>query len=92
MFRFTRRKRISQDASRACGEINTEHLAPGAYSVRLALYCTNEYGGEQQYDVVDHAAHFVIEDNRVVNNMAWNHPKWGHVALDDIMLVSEQSV
>ena len=75
-----------------CGEINTEHLAPGAYSVRLALYCTNEYGGEQQYDVVDHAAHFVIEDNRVVNNMAWNHPKWGHVALDDIMLVSEQSV
>ena len=67
-----------------CGEFDTSHLAPGAYSLRLALYCTNEYGGEKLYDVVDHAARFMIEDTRSVNHMLWNHPKWGHTSLDDI--------
>lgn len=66
------------------GEINISHLAPGAYFCKFALYRTNEYGGEQLFDGVAHAAHFVIEDTRIVNNMAWNHPKWGHTSLDDI--------
>ena len=66
------------------GEINTSHLAPGSYSLRLALYSTNEFGGELPYDMVDRAVHFTIEDTGRANNMAWNHPMWGHVSLGDI--------
>ena len=66
------------------GEINVSHLAPGAYFFKFALYRTNEYGGEQLFDGVEHAAHFTIEDTRIVNKMAWTHPKWGHTSLDDI--------
>ena len=69
------------------GEFDSSHLAPGAYFLKLALYRTNEYGGEQQFDVVDHVAHFVIEDTRIVNHMAWNHPMWGHTSLDDIVIL-----
>ena len=69
------------------GRINVGNLAPGAYYFKFALYRTNEYGGEQLYDDVEHAAHFTIEDSRTVNNMAWNHPKWGHTSLDDIEIL-----
>ena len=69
------------------GEINVGNLAPGAYYFKFALYLTNEFGGERLYDGVDHAAHFTIEDTRVVNHMAWNHPKWGHTSLDDIVIL-----
>ena len=68
------------------GQFDSKHLAPGAYYLRIALYATSEYGGETLYDVVDHTAHFVIEDKRLTNNMAWNHPKWGHTSLEDITI------
>jgi lipopolysaccharide transport system ATP-binding protein len=71
------------------GEINVGNLAPGAYFFKFALYCTNEYGGEQLFDGVEHAAHFTIEDTRIVNTMAWNHPKWGHTSLDDIEIYQQ---
>lgn len=66
------------------GEINVGNLAPGGYHFKFALYCTNEYGGGQLFDGVEHAAHFTIEDTRTVNKMVWNHPKWGHTSLDNI--------
>ena len=69
------------------GVLDTTHLAPGAYHLKFALYRTNEFGGEELYDVVEHAAHFTIEDTRVVNNMSWNHPRWGHTSLDDICIL-----
>jgi len=72
------------------GEINVSNLAPGAYHVKLALYCTNEYGGEQLFDVIEHAAHFTITDTRVVNGMAWNHPRWGRTSLDDILITGTE--
>ena len=68
------------------GVIDTSHLAPGSYSLRLALYSTNEFGGELPYDMVDRAVHFTIEDTGRANNMAWNHPMWGHVSLGDIKI------
>ena len=66
------------------GKIQTKNLAPGAYYLRLALYSTNEFGGELPYDMVDRAVQFLIEDTGRANNMAWNHSNWGHISLDDI--------
>jgi lipopolysaccharide transport system ATP-binding protein len=68
------------------GVIDTSHLAPGFYSLRIALYSTNEFGGEELYDAVDRAVPFVIEDTGRASNMAWNHSKWGHVSMGDIKI------
>ncbi len=74
------------------GVIDTSCLAPGTYHLKIALYQTNEYGGEMLYDIIERAVFFSIEDTRQINNMAWNHPRWGHVALNDIELTGSATV
>lgn len=66
------------------GVIDTTNFAPGAYWWKLALYNTNSFGGEEQFDVVDRAVHFSVEDTGRANNMAWIHSSWGHISLNDI--------
>ena len=68
------------------GIIDVSCLAPGAYSLRFALYRTNEFGGEEQFDVIDRAVQFSIEDTGEANHMAWIHSSWGHVSLNNIIL------
>ena len=68
------------------GTIDVSCIAPGAYSLRLALYRTNELGGEEQFDVIDRAVQFSIDDTGEANHMAWIHSSWGHVSLNNITL------
>lgn len=68
------------------GMIDVSNFAPGAYSWKLALYRTNELGGEEQFDVIDRAVHFSIEDTGRANHMSWIHSSWGYISLDDIQV------
>ena len=68
------------------GKIDISSLAPGAYSLKLALYRTNEFGGEEQFDVIDRAVQFSIKDTGQANYMTWIHSSWGHIALNNIII------
>ena len=71
------------------GKVDISCLAPGTYSLRIALYRTNKYGGEEQFDVIDRAVYFSVEDTGEANYMAWRHSYWGHISLNAIEITME---
>ena len=75
---------LEQGRSFLRGRVDTGCLAPGTYSLKLALYRVNDFGGEERLDVVDGAVHFRIGEEQVTNRMTWSHKWWGHIRLRDI--------
>ena len=58
------------------------NLAPGKYSCFIVAYSVNDMGTECVHDRVENA--FVFEktiDAQALNNMTWNHSKWGNILM-----------
>lgn len=64
---------------------NIECLAPGKYLAKLVLYKVNDIGAFENYDVVEEAFSFQINesDNEKLN---WQHRWWGHTKFPKIQL------
>lgn len=63
--------------------LNIDPLAPGKYVIKLVAYAVNEYGGNENLDVVDTAS--VFEKKPFGNNgMEWNHNWWGYIAFPEL--------
>lgn len=57
-------------------------LAPGKYSCFIVAYSVNDMGTERVHDRIENA--FVFEktiDDQILNNMTWNHSKWGNILM-----------
>ena len=63
-------------------ELNSSHLAPGKYHLKLALYHVNSFGTEELLDVLDKAFYFEIDNNNAVNGLIWLPQYWGHMSAD----------
>lgn len=65
-----------------------EVLAPGEYSIRVAFYEVNSYGGESIHDVVDNGVAFRKEFREKLNDttLAWKTHVWGNVNFHSIRL------
>ena len=78
---------LVKDRQTIQGVFDTSSLAPGTYQIRLALYCVDECGAESQYDVVDRAVGFIIDESNLVNGMKWQPRYWGNSRLPDIKII-----
>ena len=71
--------------------IDTTHLAPGQYTVRMTFYCLNEFGSQELVEIINRGCSVVIEGSRErYHNLAWNHRWWGHAAFNDILEITEE--
>jgi lipopolysaccharide transport system ATP-binding protein len=61
-------------------ELDSSHLAPGKYHLKMALYHVNSFGTEELLDVLDKAFYFEIENDSAVNGLIWLPQYWGHVS------------
>ena len=61
-------------------------LADGTYKARIAFYSVNEFGTERLHDVLDCGFSFVKE-NKMINNLSWNHSVWGHTNFPEIEII-----
>lgn len=80
---------LNEGINEFAGMIDTSQLAPGSYRLKMALYKVNDYGTEQQYDVIDNMVFFNIEDGSAVNNMTWQHRWWGSIRMNNIEIVKK---
>ena len=60
------------------GTLDTGNLAPGRYYLKIAVYRINEFGVEEQLDVLNKTLYFVIVESDVLNGMNWLSKYWGH--------------
>lgn len=77
---------LNEEINVFSGIIDTANFAPGSYKLKLALYRVNEYGTEQQYDVIDNMVYFSVEDGSAINNMTWKHRWWGSIRMNNIKI------
>ena len=68
------------------GQVDVSALAPGDYSLKLALYAVNEFGAEERWDVVDGVVFFRVAPGDGVNAMAWSRRWWGNIRLPEILV------
>lgn len=67
-------------------EIDTRHLAPGQYTVRMTFYCLNEFGSQELVEIINNGCSIIIDsESERFHNLAWNNQWWGHAAFDDII-------
>lgn len=63
--------------------LNVNLLAQGKYIIKLVAYLVNEYGGNQNLDVIDNAG--IFEKSQSGNNgMVWNVNWWGHIRFPEL--------
>ena len=71
-------------------EIDTRHLAPGQYTVRMTFYCLNDFGSQELIEIINGGCSIVIDDQAErYHNLAWNNQWWGHAAFEDIVEVED---
>lgn len=80
---------LNEGINALTGSIDTSQLAPGSYRLKLALYQVNDYGTEQQHDVIDNMVYFSVEDGNAVNNMTWQHRWWGSIRMNNIEIIGK---
>lgn len=64
--------------------LNIDALAPGKYSMKLVAYAVNEFGTNQNLDVVDSACSFEKIQGTENNKMLWDSSWWGHLIFPEI--------
>lgn len=63
--------------------LHPDCLAPGKYIIKLVAYLINEYGGNENLDVIDNAG--VFEKISSMNSsMTWNSNWWGFICFPEI--------
>lgn len=78
------------DAGQKTIQIDTAHLAPGQYTVRMTFYCLNEFGSQELVEIINSGCSVIVEGAKErYHNLAWNHRWWGHAAFDDILEIRE---
>ena len=83
---------FEENQKRQCNLLmNTEHLAPGRYSVDIIAYVYDKFGTEQFLDGVYPGIVFGIDDTIDADNeLIWLHQYWGHIRLHDIEVLSDE--
>lgn len=70
--------------------MDTAHIVPGKYTMSIILYEVNQFGTYRNCDGVKDAYCFEIKkDEEYALGIEWSHRYWGHVALNDLKLISE---
>ncbi len=69
-------------------ELNTSHLSPGKYFVKLELTRPDGYGSEEKYDMVNEAFNFEVIDSKAgLENLNWYSHFWGSIVLPEIKIL-----
>ena len=91
---------IGQATSKPCVDVNVgfnsttisfdvNSLAPGKYIIKVVVYSVNEYGGNNNMDIIEEACAFEKIQNGENNNMAWNHNWWGYLMFPELEIVDD---
>lgn len=66
--------------------LDLNSLAPGRYMLKLVLYSVNEFGGNENYDVVEAACSFELQQYGN-NNMEWHAEWWGYLKFPELRVI-----
>lgn len=69
--------------------LNTHNIIPGNYLATVVLYQHTEHHASNDLDYVERAFSFEISDTKNKMPIVWNKDKWGHVILENMVLVDK---
>ena len=68
-------------------QLNTRNIVPGNYFATIVLYQNTSHHASNELDYIERAFSFEITDTEHKMPIVWNHEKWGHVILEDMLLI-----